>query len=249
MVTPSSVSSRVLKRKRQETPQEPFAPPTQVMWTRGFTKVSSSVLDQISGHRDANMFATALRERDAPGYRQIVLQPQDLTSIRSAIKQGNKAAVQAAANLPGGDPGTPSLWLPISEDLVPPKGIVNSAQLERELDHMFCNAIMYNPDPDRGPGSSFLKRSREEEEEIVGYHLDENGIVKNTRGMFVEVEKLMSDLRSAEKERSAPPPSSATRPGSVATPADDTAEDEDELAGDVEPVSATIKRRRAGTRG
>jgi hypothetical protein len=250
MVTPSSVSSRFLKRTRPDTPSEPAAPPTHVLWTRGFTRVSSSVLDQISGHRDANMFATALRERDAPGYRQIVLQPQDLTSIRSAIKQGNKAALQATASLPGGDPGTTSVLLPISEDLVPPKGIINSAQLERELDHMFCNAIMYNPDPHRGPGPRFLKRSKEEEEEIVGYHLDENGVVKNTRAMFVEVEKLMGDLRSAEKDRrSAPPPLSATRPGSVATPADDTAEEEDELAGDGDTTSGTITRRTARTRG
>ncbi|KAG6029802.1 hypothetical protein E4U41_000271, partial [Claviceps citrina] len=207
MATPGSVSSRLAKRKRQDSPPPaPSCPPTRVLWTRGFTKVSSSALDQISSHRDANMFATGVRERDAPNYRQIVLQPQDITSIRSAIKQGNKAALQAASNLPGGDPGTASVWLPISEDLVPPRGIINSAQLERELVHMFCNAIMYNPDPDRGPGPSFLKRNQDAEEEVVGYHLDENGVVKNTRSMFVEVEKLLGDLRSAEKERGAPPP-------------------------------------------
>ncbi|KHN98300.1 Bromodomain protein [Metarhizium album ARSEF 1941] len=248
MATPGSASSRLAKRKRQESPPHvPTAPPTQVLWTRGFTKVSSSALDQISSHRDANMFATGVRERDAPNYRQIVLQPQDITSVRAAIKQGNKAAIQAAGSLPGGDPGTASVLLPISEDLVPPKGIVNSAQLERELVHMFCNAIMYNPDPDRGPGPAFLKRSRDEEEEVVGYHLDENGVVKNTRSMFVEVEKLLGDLRSAEKDRGAPPPS-ATRPASVATPADDTAEDEDELAGDGITAASAVKRRRTTTR-
>lgn len=250
MVTPGSVSSRIFKRKRQESPTEPSPPATtHVLWTRGFTKVSSSALDQISSHRDANMFATALRERDAPNYRQIVLQPQDITSIRSAIKHGNKAAVQAAASLPGGDPGTANVWLPVSSELIPPKGIINSAQLDRELVHMFCNAIMYNGDPDRGPGPSFMKRSQDEEEEVLGYRLDENGVVKNTRSMFVEVEKLLGDLRSAEKERSAPPPSAA-RPGSVATPADDTgAEEEDELAGDGDMGPSTIKRRRIGTRG
>jgi hypothetical protein len=192
------------------------------------------------------MFATRLREKDAPNYRQIVLQPQDITSIRSAIKHGNKAAVQAAASLPGGDPGTAHVWLPISDELVPPKGIINSAQLERELVHMFCNAIMYNADPDRGPGPGFMKRSQdeEEEEEVVGYRLDENGVVKNTRSMFVEVEKLLGDLRSAEKERSAPPPS-AVRPASVATPAEETGDDEDEG----ERETGTAKRRRIGARG
>ncbi|KAK5997971.1 hypothetical protein PT974_00339 [Cladobotryum mycophilum] len=223
LVTPSSIS-RVSKRKRQD-PSDLSGPPTHVLWTRGFTKVSSSALDQISSHRDANMFATALREKDAPNYRQIVLQPQDITSIRSAIKQGNKAAQQAANNLPGGDPGTAAVWLPISDDLVPPKGIINSAHLERELVHMFCNAIMYNPDPDRGPGPAFMQRSQDDEEEVVGYRLDENGVVKNTQSMFIE--------------------------GSVVTPADDTAEDEDELAadGDSASVTGTVKRRRISTRG
>ncbi|PCD46049.1 hypothetical protein AU210_001463 [Fusarium oxysporum f. sp. radicis-cucumerinum] len=246
IMTPGSVSSRLHKRKRQVTPVNPPPETTQVLWTRGFTKVSSSALDQISSHRDANMFATRLREKDAPNYRQIVLQPQDITSIRSAIKHGNKAAVQAAASLPGGDPGTAHVWLPISDELVPPKGIINSAQLERELVHMFCNAIMYNADPDRGPGPGFMKRSQdeEEEEEVVGYRLDENGVVKNTRSMFVEVEKLLGDLRSAEKERSAPPPS-AVRPASVATPAEETGDDEDEG----ERETGTAKRRRIGARG
>nr|RBQ88676.1 hypothetical protein FVER53263_00581 [Fusarium verticillioides] len=245
IMTPGSVSSRLYKRKRQITPVNPPPETTQVLWTRGFTKVSSSALDQISSHRDANMFATRLREKDAPNYRQIVLQPQDITSIRSAIKHGNKAAVQAAAGLPGGDPGTAHVWLPISDELVPPKGIINSAQLERELVHMFCNAIMYNADPDRGPGPGFMKRSQdEEEEEVVGYRLDENGVVKNTRSMFVEVEKLLGDLRSAEKERSAPPPSAA-RPASVATPAEETGDDEDEG----ERETGTAKRRRIGARG
>ncbi|KAM5377365.1 hypothetical protein ACJZ2D_005046 [Fusarium nematophilum] len=247
IVTPSSVSSRLQKRKRQDTPSDPPPPTTQVLWTRGFTKVSSSALDQISSHRDANMFATALREKDAPNYHQIVLQPQDITSIRSAIKHGNKAAVQTAATLPGGDPGTAHVWLPVSDELVPPRGIINSAQLERELVHMFCNAIMYNPDPDRGPGPAFMKRSQDEEEEIVGYRLDENGVVKNTRSMFVEVEKLLGDLRSAEKERSAPPPS-VNRPASVATPAEETGDD-DEDVGDRETGTGTAKRRRIGTRG
>ncbi|KAM6477181.1 hypothetical protein HDV62DRAFT_211808 [Trichoderma sp. SZMC 28011] len=248
MATPSSMT-RAPKRKRQDTPTDLQGPPTHVLWTRGFTKVSSSALDQISSHRDANMFATALREKDAPNYRQIVLQPQDITSIRSAIKAGNKAALQAAANLPGGDPGTASVWLPISDDLVPPRGIINSAHLERELVHMFCNAIMYNPDPDRGPGPAFMRRSQSDEEEVVGYRLDENGVVKNTQSMFLEVEKLLGDLRAAEKDRGIPP-ISTTRQGSVATPAEDTAEEEDELAGDGDSASAsgTAKRRRISTR-
>lgn len=226
------------KRKRNETPIEPAVAPTHVLWTRGFTKVSSSALDQISSHRDANMFATALRERDAPNYRQVVLQPQDITSIRAAIKHGNKAATQAATSLPGGDPGTTNVWLPTSEDLVPPRAIINSAQLERELVHMFCNAIMYNPDPDRGFGPAFMKRSQEEEEEALGYEVDENGVVRNTQGMFVEVEKLLSDLRAAEKDRAPPAPSGA----------DDTVEEEEEETGEANTETQAPKRRRVSAR-
>lgn len=246
IATPGSVS-RTLKRKRQETPPEPPGPPTQVLWTRGFTKVSSSALDQISSHRDGNMFATAVREKDAPGYSQIVLQPQNINSIRSAIKSGSKAASISASNLSGGDPGATSVWLPISEDLTPPKGIINSAQLEREVVHMFCNAIMYNPDPDKGVGPRFHRRSPEEQE-VPGYRVDENGVVRNTQSMFIEVEKLLGDLRSAEKDRTGPPPLSTPRHASVATPADDTAEEEDELAADGEATSGTVKRRRTTMR-
>lgn len=201
------------------------------------------------------MFATGIRERDAPGYHQIVLQPQDITKIRAAIKHGNKAASTAASNLPGGDPGGPSVWLPASEDLTPPQSIINSAQLERELVHMFCNAIMYNPDPDRGPGRAFMKRLRDDEEEVVGYRVDEDGVVRNTRGMFVEVEKLLSDLRSAEKDREPPPPAAATAAtgtaAAVATTetsaaaADDTAEEDDEGEGD---GPSSSKRRRVSAR-
>ena len=259
LITPRNVSAR-LKRKRQDTPVEPVPPPlppSHVLWTRSFPKVSNSILEQISGHRDANMFANPIRDKDAPGYKGIVLQSQDIKSIRIAITQGNKAATQAAANLPGGDQtNSGTVWLPISEDLVPPRGIINSAQLERELVHMFSNAIMYNLDPDRGPGPAFTKRGSVEEgdDEPLGYEVDENGVVNNTRNMFLEVEKLLGDLRSAEKERTGPAPSTTvTRPGSVATGAGDESttapeDDVDELAGDGD-LGSTTKRRRISTRG
>lgn len=49
-----------------------------------------------------------------------------------------------------------------NEDLVPPKGIVNSAQLEMELVRMFANAVMFNPLPasERGFGRSLRLRKR-----------------------------------------------------------------------------------------
>ncbi|KAH8900883.1 hypothetical protein GQ53DRAFT_612353, partial [Thozetella sp. PMI_491] len=191
----------------------PALPPTEVLWTRAFNKVSGSAMEQIVHHRSANMFAHPIREKDAPGYSKVILRPQDLKSIRAAINHGNKAASQAAAALPGGDPGTSTVRLPISEELVPPRGIINSSQLDRELAHMFSNAIMYNPDPFHGPGPTFLRRDDEDDsdaadgaagENALGYKVDEFGVVKDARAMFVEVEKLVSELRSAEIQRSRP---------------------------------------------
>ncbi|GKT56740.1 WD domain-containing protein [Colletotrichum tofieldiae] len=256
MITPSSVSSRLAhKRKRQDTPTEPLplpTAPTHVLWTRQFGRVSAAALDQISAHRFANQFANPIRERDAPGYKTLILQPQDIKSIRAAITHGNRAATEAAKALPDGDPGTGSVLLPISDDLVPPKSIINSAQLERELVHMFSNAIMYNLNPSRGPGPAFMKGGTAADgADVVGYEVDEDAVVRSTRMMSMEVEKIIGELRNAEKERTGQAPSNSgnTRPASVATGEDTPmAEDDvDELAGDAD-MGSTTRRRRVGTR-
>ncbi|RYP07872.1 hypothetical protein DL764_002238 [Monosporascus ibericus] len=233
------------KRKREDSPveREPPGPPTHVLWTRSFNKVSASALEQVISHRHANMFAHAVKEREAPGYRNIVLQPQDLNNIRRAINHGHRAATATAATLPDLEPNAGSIWLPISVDLVPPRGIINIAQLEREIVHMFANAIMYAPDPNRGVGPSFLRErnddSTDDNDDALGYEVDEDAIVKDTRSMFVEVEKLLSDLRN-EVARNAPPPvgGPGSRSMSVVGGEVSTAEDEaDEPSGDA-------KRRR-----
>lgn len=194
-----------------ETPTEPVErAPTEILWTRGFNRVCGSAIEQIIHHRFANMFAAPIRERDAPGYHKVILQPQDLKSIKAAISVGNRTASQAAAALPGGDPNTSSVWLPISEALLPPKVIINSGQLDRELAHMFANAIMYNPDSAHGPGPEFLVGTDESlgdgqeggpQEGALGYKVDEFGVVNDARAMFTEVDKLLSELRSAEVRR------------------------------------------------
>lgn len=250
-VGPSSATRASHKRKRRDSDSvAPTGPPTHVQWTRGFQKVSASALDQIGSHRHANMFANPIRERDAPNYSGIVLQPQNIMSIKKAITHGNRIATQTAASLPGGDPGTPVVLLPISEDLVPPKGIINSAQLERELVHMFCNAVMYNPDPDRGPGPGFMKRQQGGDDSL-GYQMDEFGVVRSTRDMFVEVEKLLTDLRNAESQRGVPSasavsltPRATSTAGVAATGGDETADDMDELAQD-DGTSTASRRKRA----
>ncbi|KAI1766525.1 hypothetical protein GGR53DRAFT_486348 [Hypoxylon sp. FL1150] len=237
------------KRKRQDSPlnRAPPTPATHVLWTRSFNKISQSALDQIISHRHANMFAHPVKPKTAPGYFEIVLRPQDLKGIQKAITAGSKAAAAAVATMTDTDPSATNVWLPISIDLVPPRGIVNIAQLERELVHMFANAIMYNPDPYRGFGPSFLKSNQRasmdgDGEDYRGYEVDENGVVKDTRSMFGEVEKLLGDLRN-EVERNAPPltgvpPSMSRSMSAVAFEASTAEDDADEQTGEAN------KRRR-----
>ncbi|RFU27902.1 hypothetical protein B7463_g8427, partial [Scytalidium lignicola] len=188
------------KRKRLESidRREPSGPATQVLWTRAFPKISAQALEAISGHRNASTFAAPVKERDAPGYRDVILRPQDLKSIRSAITAGNRAAAGVAPE----DQSQSGVWLPISEDLIPPKGIINFAQLEKELMRIFANAIMFNADPNRGFGRTFDAAARgedDEEADRTGYEFDENGVVKETTAMYADVERIISSLRSAER--------------------------------------------------
>lgn len=288
-VTGRRQAPRVAKRKREDYTPTPVQTPVEnrdafseppaavesaeaaplaneVVWTRGFNRVSGSALEHIIQHRTANMFKAPIREKDAPGYHKVILQPQDLKSIKAAITAGNKAAAQQAAALAGGDPNTSSVWLPVSEALQPPKGIINSGQLDRELAHMFSNAIMYNPDPGHGPGPSFLVGENDAQAEghegahhdgTLGYKVDEFGVVKDTRAMFMEVDKLLSELRSAEVRRTGGGRAGAatgtsTRQASVAqrdtSMARDehnhNAEDDEHTATEVETTTNTAKRRR-----
>ncbi|KAK4102470.1 hypothetical protein N658DRAFT_404044, partial [Parathielavia hyrcaniae] len=223
--TPAAAADSHIHDDALSDEPHPTKAPKLVLWTRSFNKVCGSAMEQIVHHRSANMFAQPIRERDAPGYHKVVTQATDLKTIRAAINHGNRAAQQAASALEGGDPGTSSVWLPRTEDLVPPKSVVNSSQLDRELAHMFSNAIMYNPDPHHGPGPAFVRGDVDEDEDpgeggggggaggggvvhdsgVLGYKVDEFGVVNDARAMFVEVEKLLSELRSAEVRRNAPP--------------------------------------------
>jgi len=171
-------------------------PPTHVQWTKAFPRISASALESISGHRNASTFAAPVKERDAPGYGALILRPQDLKSIRMAITAGHRAATAAAPE--DMNPNASSVWLPISEDLIPPKAIINYAQLEKELMRMFANAVMFNGDPDRGFGHRW-QGIRQGRGDVVGYEIDEDSVVKDTRAMFADVEKIGGSLRSAER--------------------------------------------------
>lgn len=285
-LTPTPIAARLSSHLREENalPEGALTPsggPKLVLWTRSFNKVCGSAMEQIVHHRSANMFAAPIREKDAPGYHKVVLQAQDLKTIRAAINHGNRAAQQAAAALPdGGDSGTSSVWLPRTEDLVPPRSIINSSQLDRELAHMFSNAIMYNPDPHHGPGPAFVKDTEEDDADggdgehhgghhhqdsgVLGYKVDEFGVVNDARAMFAEVEKLLSELRSAEVRRNVPPggtvgggavTGTSTRQASVLgmtggagggeSVKDDGGEDNNP-DGEEEQGEGTVKRRRVG---
>ena len=134
-------------------------------------------MNDINSHKHASYFANLVRDKDAPGYSEIIKQPQHLKSLRTAIAMGAKAvnAAVAAMESPSGvSDGVTTVELERTEDLCPPKAIVNGAQLEKEVMRMFANAVMFNP--------------------------GEDGMVSDTREMCEEVEAKIREWRGAEKE-------------------------------------------------
>lgn len=213
-----------VKRKRgasESLQQEPLPPETPkidtarfILCTRNFHRTAAPIMNDVATHKLASIFAKPLAERDAPGYHDLIYRPQDLKTIKSAIHQGSKAvnAATEAASTPAGDGespapaagGTPSksavLMLPKTEDLLPPKGIVNSAQLEKELIRMFANAIMFNPIPQRGFGPAFRMISeRGSRESTQTGDADEGGIISDSLEMFDDVQEAVTHWRAAER--------------------------------------------------
>lgn len=173
------------KRKRHESPSaipddhEPAAAPIRksntIIATRNFAKMSSAIMNDINSHKHAAYFATAVREKAAPGYNDIVLWPQDLKSIRAAITAGTKAVAAATSALgsPAELEGSNTIELERTADLEPPKAIVNGAQLEKELMRMLANAYMFNP--------------------------GEDGMALSTREFFDDISQKISDWRGTER--------------------------------------------------
>ena len=218
--------------------------------SKNFAKTSQLVLNEITSHKLAGIFAKPLSERDAPGYKDLVLRPTDLKSIRAAVSKGSRAAVAAIDALEidgeGGEMETPTkrtkredtdedkggegpvgggmYLVKKTEDLVPPKGIVNSSQLEMELTRMFANAVMFNPLPtaERGFGRNLRVRryggdirikhedegdgSREsasgsEDESGSSSASEGGGIIVDAREMFEDVVSAVGRWREVEVER------------------------------------------------
>ncbi len=158
-------------------------PHTQPVVTalRNFARISAPVMNDILSHKHASLFSLPVKEKDVEGYSDIIRRPTDLKSIRAAISAGTRAVNAATmtetpagaspASAAGGSAA--SVTLPATPELVPPRGIVNAAQLERELMRMFANAVMFNTGDD--------------------------GVVGDTREMFEAVQRAVSSWRSVER--------------------------------------------------
>ncbi|OJJ47138.1 hypothetical protein ASPZODRAFT_151687 [Penicilliopsis zonata CBS 506.65] len=201
-----------------------------VLCTRNFPRTGAPIMNDVTMHKHASIFAKPLAERDAPGYRDLIYRPQDLKSIKSAIHQGSRAmaaATEAASTPADGESPTPTtalatgstggpatltpgtgstplknavLMLQKTEEVIPPRGIVNSAQLEKELIRMFANAVMFNPIPQRGFGPAFpMIRDRTGLDGSDARDDAACGIIKDTREMFDDVEQAVTRWRAAER--------------------------------------------------
>ncbi|PYI28530.1 hypothetical protein BP00DRAFT_258408 [Aspergillus indologenus CBS 114.80] len=243
--------------KRKRAPSEEAEPPQTeasqlsrldpnqstpyVLCARSFPRTGAPIMNDVTMHKHASIFAKPLAERDAPGYRDLIYRPQDLKSIKSVMYQGSKAVAAAteAASTPAGDgespapgTGTPSknavLMLQKTEDVIPPKGIVNSAQLEKELIRMFANAVMFNPVPQRGFGPGFPMSSDSGSRASTQVpEPDEGGIIKDTLEMFEDVEQAVTRWRAAERtaDELASKSILSLRRGSASDPTTDSADE------------------------
>jgi len=247
------------KRKREESailpPPSPdstqFSKPGFVLGTRNLPRTSTNLINDILAHKVGNMFSKPLTDREAPGYKNLIYRPQDIKSIKAAITAGSKALLKAA-EIMGENGNSSSVWVPETPDVIPPKGIVNSAQFEKELMRMFANAIMFNPDvpSKRSFGPAFRTRQRtmergalhsededQGEEEVIKGKQDVS-VVKDTREMFEAVEKKVAEWRSAER--------AAEEGGSSKAAAGRLrgggSEEADELAGDGENVIGSVEQ-------
>ncbi|KAL9029311.1 MAG: hypothetical protein Q9196_002437 [Gyalolechia fulgens] len=200
---------------------------THILASRNFPRTSATLINDITGHKLASIFAKPLTEREAPGYRSLIYRAQDFKSIKQAITNGNRALISLidrdreendnagdrdAIPVAGASESDMRVWVKKNEDVVPPRGIVNSAQLEREIMRVFANAVMFNPDPNRSFGPAFRTRARWKERHVPvhlagdgddgsedGKEEEEGGVVRDAREMFEDVERVVAEWRAAEK--------------------------------------------------
>lgn len=153
-----------------------------VIAPRHFSRMCAPLLSDIASHKHASTFTTPVKAKDAEGYYDIIKRPTDLKSIQKAVSAGAKQVAAFASSSSDSPAGTSSpgsiggiVELPRTADVTPPRAIVNSAQLERELMRMFVNAVMFNP--------------------------GEGGVVEDAREMFEVVVRSVGSWRSVEGGR------------------------------------------------
>ncbi|QDS73766.1 hypothetical protein FKW77_005225 [Venturia effusa] len=183
----AALQSNANKRKRgtrddseaSDATVQPRLDKGMVVAVRNFHKTSQTIMNDLTSHKHASLFNDPVKDKRAPGYSSIVKRPQNFNTIRKAISAGNRAVSAISAKDPStalaGSPRDAggSVVLPLSEELVPPKGIVNSAQLEKEVMRVFVNAVMFNP--------------------------GDSDLVKDAREMFEGMEGTIGDFRSVER--------------------------------------------------
>ncbi|KAK5999429.1 hypothetical protein QM012_005430 [Aureobasidium pullulans] len=149
---PSS-EAPVAESSDPEQPGSAYGAPlkNKVQAHRNFARISNVIINDITQHKHAGPFQKPVREKDAEGYSSIIKRPQDLKSIKAAITFGSRAINAATSSLdsPAATPSNSSssslVLLDKTADLIPPRAIVNSSQLEKEVMRMFANAVMFNP--------------------------------------------------------------------------------------------------------
>ncbi|KAI5240028.1 Bromodomain-containing protein [Aureobasidium subglaciale] len=156
-VTPIPSSEPAIPESSDREAGPAYGPPpkNKVQAHRNFARISNVIINDITQHKHAGPFQKPVREKDAEGYSTIIKRPQDLKSIKTAITFGSRAINAATANASATDSPahTPSasnsassiVLLDKTADLIPPRAIVNSSQLEKEVLRMFANAVMFNP--------------------------------------------------------------------------------------------------------
>ncbi|KAF2659371.1 hypothetical protein K491DRAFT_622911 [Lophiostoma macrostomum CBS 122681] len=166
----------IAESEEQADADTPSFPKTIIAF-RQFNKSCVPILDDIRAHKHGSLFSTAVKAKDAEGYHEIIKRPTDMNAIKKAVAAGSKAVTAAASDTPVGSPGGAGsmLQVPLTADVIPPKAIVNSSQLEKELMRMFANAVMFNP--------------------------GEEGVVEDAREMSEACQRSLSNWRSAERER------------------------------------------------
>lgn len=175
------ISSRRKRNARDASLGEPEehlstpGPPKTILAQKHFSKMCAPIMNDITTHKHASTFADAVRARDAEGYYEIIKRPTHLKLISKAITQGAKQVAAAATETPVGSPGGGGGFVELANtiDNMPPKAIVNAAQLEKELMRMFVNAVMFNP--------------------------GEDGVVEDAREMFEVVQRSVSGWRNVER--------------------------------------------------